>query len=317
SKAFAKQFMLRHAIPTASYCEFGAADLHEATKYLDSQSLPIVLKADGLAAGKGVIICADRDVAKKEISEMLAGKFGDASAKVVVEAFLDGLEFSVFAVTDGESYRLLPVAKDYKRIGEGDTGLNTGGMGSISPVPFVDQAMMDKVEERIVRPTIAGIKSDGLDYKGFLFFGLIEVDGDPFVIEYNCRMGDPETQSVFPRIQNDLLELCIKIANRGLKDTRIDIDAKTVATVVMVSGGYPGSYEKGKPIEGLNNVENSLVFHAATKNENGQLLSSGGRVLAITSYGQNMKEALAQSYNQIKRISFDDAYYRADIGFDL
>ncbi len=317
SKAYAKEFMGRHGIPTAAYREFSSGQLKAAHTYIRAQSLPIVLKADGLAAGKGVIICNSHDEAIKEIGEMLSGKFGSASAKVVIEEFLNGIEFSVFAVTDGRSYQLLPIAKDYKRIGEGDTGLNTGGMGSISPVPFVDKQLMQKVEERIVQPTIQGISNEGLDYRGFLFFGLIEVNGDPYVIEYNCRMGDPETQSVLPRIQTDMMEICLAVAQGKVKNLKITFDSRTVASVVMVSGGYPGRYEKGKEIMGINGVSDSLVFYAGVKKEGQKLLTSGGRVLAVTSFGSDMSQAIQTSYQQIQQISFDGAYYREDIGFDL
>ncbi|MEL6140503.1 MAG: phosphoribosylamine--glycine ligase [Bacteroidota bacterium] len=318
SKAYAKKFMAEFDIPTAGYREFLPDTLEEGIAYLENQPTPIVLKADGLAAGKGVVILDDRDAAKQELIAMLSGKFGVASEKVVIEEFLSGIEFSVFVATDGEDYHLLPVAKDYKRIGEGDTGLNTGGMGSISHPPFVDQAMMEKVEEQIIKPTITGIKARGLDYRGFIFFGLISVAGEPKVIEYNCRMGDPETQSVFARLKSDLVELCLAIADGSVKKTSLEIDERQVATVVLVSGGYPGAYEKGKEIVGIEQITDSLVMHAGTKrNESGQLLTNGGRVLAVTSYGKTFQEALTISNMNAAKIQFEGANYRQDIGFDL
>lgn len=318
SKAFAKAFMAEFGIPTAAYREFTPDTLEEGLAYLAGQPTPIVLKADGLAAGKGVLILDDVAEAQHELRSMLEGKFGEASQRVVVEAFLKGIEFSVFALTDGQHYRLLPVAKDYKRVGQGDTGLNTGGMGSVSHPPFVDEALMQKVEERIVKPTIAGIQARGLRYKGFVFFGLISVEGEPYVIEYNCRLGDPETESVIPRLRSDLAELCLATAEGWLHETTLDIDERAVATVMLVAGGYPGDYEKGNPISGLDQAEGSLLFHAGTKaNEAGEVLSNGGRVLAVTSYGQDFREALAISLRNAGRIQFKDQYYRPDIGFDL
>lgn len=318
SKAYAKAFMQEFNVPTAGYREFTAAQLDEAMDYLAEIPTPIVLKADGLAAGKGVVILNDRAAAQSEMREMLGGKFGAASAKVVVEEFLDGIEFSVFVLVDGNSYRILPVAKDYKRIGEGDTGLNTGGMGSVSNPPFVDAALMQKVEEQVVIPTVAGLKARKLDYQGFVFIGLIRVDGEPKVIEYNCRMGDPETQSVFARTKNDLVELCWNIAAGKLAETEVEIDERQVATVVLVSGGYPGSYEKGKVITGLEDISGSLVFHAGTTyNAAGELVTNGGRVIAVTSYGTTFEEALAKSNENAAKIKFAGVNYRRDIGFDL
>ena len=317
SKSFAKRFMQKYGIPTADYAEFSKENLDEGIHFLNSQSLPIVLKADGLAAGKGVLICHDRKEAIREFNDMLNGKFGSAGEKVVIESFLSGIEFSVFVITDGIDYKILPVAKDYKRIGEGDTGLNTGGMGSISPVPFVDKTLMEKVEKTIIIPTIEGIKKEGLEYIGFIFFGLILVEGNPMVIEYNCRMGDPETQSVFPRLKNDLVELCKATGQNRLSKLNIDIDPKTVASVVLVSGGYPGKYEKGKVISGLNKVMGSLIFHAGTIEEDQQVKTNGGRVLAITSFGNDIPSALQTSTHNIEKLHFDGMYYRRDIGFDL
>ncbi|MCB0685000.1 MAG: phosphoribosylamine--glycine ligase [Saprospiraceae bacterium] len=317
SKAFSKAFMHRHHIPTAAYREFTADTLEEGLTYLDNLSLPIVLKADGLAAGKGVIICQDRAEAKEEFNDMLKGKFGKASEKVVIEEFLDGIEFSVFVLTDGTHYKILPVAKDYKRIGEGDTGLNTGGMGSISPVPFVDADLMKKVEQTIIQPTVAGITRDGLEYKGFIFFGLINVSGRPMVIEYNCRMGDPETQSVLPRLQNDLIDLLLATANGSLDQHSIVTDPRTVASVVMVSGGYPGAYQKGKVITGMKLFEDGMLFHAGTKLSEEGIVTDGGRVLAVTSYGTSIGDAVSKSRSRAEKISFEGAYFRRDIGFDL
>ena len=318
SKVYAKEFMEEFNIPTAGYRMFSAATLSEGLDYLDTRQPPIVLKADGLAAGKGVVILNDVGEAKAELEEMLSGKFGAASEEVVVEDFLEGIEFSVFVQTDGKDYCVLPVAKDYKRIGVGDTGPNTGGMGSVSHPPFVDSNMMAKVEQRIIKPTMEGIKARQLDYKGFIFIGLISVEGEPFVIEYNCRMGDPETQSVMARLDSDFLELCLKTANGGIAQSTVSIDSRQAATVVLVSGGYPGSYEKGKLILGLDAVEGSMVFHAGTKqNEAGEIVTNGGRVLAITSYGDTFQEALTQSYANARKIHFAGSNYREDIGFDL
>ncbi|MEM7575109.1 MAG: phosphoribosylamine--glycine ligase [Bacteroidota bacterium] len=317
SKAYAKAFMADLDIPTAGYQQFTADTLDAGLAYLDQQPLPIVLKADGLAAGKGVLILHDREEAKTELKAMLDGKFGAASTQVVVEAFLDGIEFSVFVVTDGVDYQVLPVAKDYKRIGEGDTGPNTGGMGSVSHPPFVDAAMMQKVESRVIQPTIAGLQAKKLDYRGFIFIGLISVKGEPYVIEYNCRMGDPETQSVFARLDSDLLDVCQRIAQGGLGKLELKTDPRQVATVVLVSGGYPGSYEKGKVISGLDQVKDSLVFHAGVKEADGQFLTNGGRVLAVTSYGETFEAALALSNANAAKVQFEGVNYRRDIGFDL
>ncbi|MEO1623843.1 MAG: phosphoribosylamine--glycine ligase [Bacteroidota bacterium] len=317
SKAYAKTFMQDYNIPTAAYQDFTSDQLAEALAYLDTLQPPIVLKADGLAAGKGVLILSDREQAKKELTDMLGGKFGQASERVVVEDFLQGIEFSVFALTDGTDYRLLPIAKDYKRIGEGDTGLNTGGMGAVSPVSFVDEALMQKVEEQIVRPTIQGIKEKGIDYQGFVFFGLIKVDDSPYVIEYNCRMGDPETEVVIPRLKNDLMELLIATAKGRLSEQQIQIDERAATTVMLVSGGYPGAYEKGKAISGLEFLDNSIVFHAGTRQNGDQLQTNGGRVLAITSYGENFRQALMQSNANAAKIQFEGKYFRKDIGLDL
>lgn len=317
SKAFAKEFMREFVIPTAAYREFKAADLQDGLAYIENQTPPIVLKADGLAAGKGVVILEDIEAAKKEYQDMLAGKFGAASETVVIEQFLKGIEFSVFVVTDGKDYKVLPVAKDYKRIGEGDTGLNTGGMGSVSPVSFVDDAMMQKVENRIIKPTIKGIQERGMNYKGFVFLGLIVVDNDPYVIEYNCRMGDPETQSVFARLDTDLVELCKATAEGRLKEVEIKTDERAAASIILVSGGYPGSYEKGKAIAGLEKVQNSLVFHAGTKKADSEVVTNGGRVLAITAYGSHFKDALKIALADAEQVKFDGKYNRSDIGFDL
>ncbi len=317
SKAYAKAFMQEFGIPTAAYREFTAATLAEGLAYIDQQTPPIVLKADGLAAGKGVLILEDRETAKQEFSAMLDGKFGAASSKVVIEAFLSGIEFSVFVLTNGKDYQILPIAKDYKRIGEGDQGLNTGGMGAVSPVPFVDDALMQKVEERIVKPTITGLQVRGITYEGFIFLGLIKVGDDPYVIEYNCRMGDPETEVVMPRLQNDLLDLFEAMANDSLGDMAVNIDARAATTVMLVSGGYPEAYEKGKSMSGLENANDSLLFHAGTRSGEGTVLTNGGRVLAITSYGADFHQALAISNKNASLINFDGKYYRRDIGFDL
>lgn len=318
SKDFAKAFMSRHRIPTAKYGTFDANTLTEGLRFLDAMKGPYVLKADGLAAGKGVLIISDLQEAKKELEEMLIGaKFGEASAKVVIEQFLDGIELSVFAITDGESFKLLPEAKDYKRIGEGDTGLNTGGMGAISPVPFADAAFMDKVLNRVVIPTIKGLKAENITYNGFVFFGLINVKGDPYVIEYNCRMGDPETEVVMPRIKSDILDLFEGVATHTLSERDIQFHDKSAATVMMVAGGYPGDYKKGETIYGLNSITDSMVFHAGTLSDGPSVVSNGGRVLAVTSYGKNLESALERSYESISQISFQDAYYRRDIGKDV
>lgn len=317
SKAFAKAFMDDQDIPTAAYREFTVDQLEDGLQYLEEQPAPYVLKADGLAAGKGVLILDDLLEAQAELRAMLEGKFGEASATVVVEEFLSGIEFSVFVFTDGVDYKILPVAKDYKRIGAGDTGLNTGGMGSVSHPPFVDEVMMQKVEERIVKPTIEGLQQHQLGYRGVIFIGLISVEEEPFVIEYNCRMGDPETQSVFPRLKTDLVELCRATADGTLKDIAIEMDERSVASVILVSGGYPGSYEKGKVITGIDKVTDSLIFHAGVRAEGDQLFTNGGRVLAVTSYGNNFRDALNTSLANAAKIEFDGVYYRQDIGFDL
>ena len=317
SKSFAKEFMQKRHIPTAAHREFGSAQLEEGLRYLTGRKPPIVLKADGLAAGKGVLICGSVAEAKDELKAMLGGKFGAASSTVVIEEFLDGIEFSVFALTDGQSYKLLPVAKDYKRIGEGDTGLNTGGMGAVSPVSFVDQALMEKVETRIVQPTIQGLSEERMDYCGFVFFGLISVNGDPFVIEYNCRMGDPETEVVLPRLQSDLVELMLAADKSTLDEVQLIEDPRAAATVILVSGGYPEDYEKGKTIAGLDEVEGSIAFHAGTKLEDGQVKTNGGRVIALTSYGVEFRAAVAASLENAEKVQFEGKYYRKDIGFDL
>lgn len=317
SKAFAKEFMREFVIPTAAYEEFKAEDLRDGLAYIESQTPPIVLKADGLAAGKGVVILDNIEDAKREFQDMLAGKFGAASETVVIEQFLKGIEFSVFVVTDGKDYKVLPVAKDYKRIGEGDTGLNTGGMGSVSPVSFVDDEMMRKVENRIIKPTIHGIQERGMNYKGFIFLGLIVVEGDPYVIEYNCRMGDPETQSVFARLNTDLAAMCEATAAGRLKEIEINTDERAAASIILVSGGYPGSYEKGKAISGLEKVEGSLIFHAGTKNSNGTVVTNGGRVIAVTAYGPDFRDALKTALSDADKVAFEGKYNRSDIGFDL
>ena len=317
SKAYAKRFMARHQIPTAAYQEFTQDTLEAGLAFIEQQSPPIVLKADGLAAGKGVLILSDHTTAKTELHAMLEGKFGAASEQVVIEQFLDGIEFSVFVLTDGESYQLLPIAKDYKRIGEGDTGLNTGGMGAVSPVPFVDEALLQKVEERIIQPTIRGLKAEQINYRGFIFFGLIKVGNDPYVIEYNCRMGDPETEVVIPRLKNDLVALFKATAEQELKGIEIEIDQRAATTIMLVSGGYPEAYEKGKAISGVDAVKDSIVFQAGTKKENSQLLTNGGRVIAVTSFGADFREALALSGKNADLIEFEKKYFRTDIGFDL
>jgi len=319
SKAFAKAFMQQYSIPTAAYREFTSEQLDEAVDYLRSEAkAPYVLKADGLAAGKGVVICEESGQAVEEMKAMLSGKFGAASSKVVVEEFLSGIEFSVFVLTDGKNYKILPVAKDYKRIGEGDTGPNTGGMGAVSPPPFVDATLMDKVEKRIIQPTIQGLQERQMAYHGFIFFGLIEVGGEPFVIEYNCRLGDPETEVVLPRLRNDLVELFVAMHEGSLDAVRIEEDPRAAATVILASGGYPGSYEKGKIITGLDRVEGSIVFHAGTKRTaDGTIVTSGGRVMAITSLAPDFRQAIATSNANAERILFEGKYFRKDIGFDL
>ena len=318
SKDFAKAFMNRHSIPTAKYATFTIENLEEGLTFLKNMKSPYVLKADGLAAGKGVLIIHDLDEAQAELKSMLQHeKFGEASKKVVIEQFLDGIELSVFIVTDGHSFKLLPEAKDYKRIGEGDTGPNTGGMGAISPVPFADAAFMDKVHNRIIVPTVKGLKSEGIVYKGFVFFGLICVKGDPYVIEYNCRMGDPETEVVIPRLKSDILDLFEGIASNTLSERDIQFIDKSAATVMMVAGGYPDVYEKGKQIYGLNSVVDSLVFHAGTIADGPSVLTSGGRDLAVTSYGKNIEVAIEKAYEAVSKISFEGAYYRKDLGQDV
>ncbi len=318
SKEFAKEILVRHQIPTAAYDSFTKETVEKGCDFLATLSPPYVLKADGLAAGKGVLIIADLAEAKTELRNMLIGeKFGTASAKVVIEEFLDGIELSCFVLTDGKSYKILPTAKDYKRIGEGDTGLNTGGMGAVSPVPFADEILLEKIETRIVKPTVEGLRKDNIVYKGFIFIGLINVDGEPIVIEYNVRMGDPETEVVIPRIKSDLVQLFLAIANETLSETALEIDERTAATIMVVSGGYPEDYEKGKIINGIENVTDSLVFHAGTKSESGNILSNGGRVLAVTSFGDNFESAIKKSYQNINKLNFDKMYYRKDIGFDL
>ncbi len=316
SKDFAKQFMARHNIPTARYLAVTSDTFDEGVEFLKTLNSPYVLKADGLAAGKGVLILDDFEEACNELRMMLGGKFGSAGDTVVIEEFLSGIELSVFVVTDGSGYMILPEAKDYKRIGEGDAGLNTGGMGAVSPVPFAGEMFMKKVRDQIIIPTVEGLQSDGIDYKGFIFFGLIEVNGDPYVIEYNVRLGDPETEVVIPRLQNDLVEIFQAVAKGRLSGLAPVINSQTAVTVVMVSGGYPGSYEKGKNILGLDRVEDSIVFHAGTTHNNG-IVTSGGRVLAITSLGSSMDEALGKSYKNTEIINYENKYFRKDIGFDL
>lgn len=317
SKERAKEFMALYDIPTAAYESFDFESLHAGKNFLETLNPPYVLKADGLAAGKGVLIIDDLKEAKQELENMLSGKFGAASKKVVIEEFLDGIELSVFVLTDGENYKILPTAKDYKRIGEGDTGLNTGGMGAISPVPFADETLMQKIEERIVKPTVKGIKQESIDYKGFIFIGLIKVNEEPYVIEYNVRMGDPETEVVLPRLKSDLIDLFQKTWESKLDEASLKIDERAAATVMTVSGGYPESYEKGKVISGLNDIHDSIVFHAGTSIKEGQIVTSGGRVIALTSFGKDYKEALKKSYQNAEKLQFDKIYYRKDIGFDL
>ena len=317
SKEFAKMFMQKYGIPTAKYLSITAENISEGEKFLESVNPPYVLKADGLAAGKGVLILDNLDEAKRELRNMLGGKFGSAGSKVVLEQYLDGIECSVFALTDGKSYVLLPEAKDYKRIGEGNTGLNTGGMGSVSPVPFYDADFARKVEERIVKPTINGICAEGMNYRGFVFFGLMNVNGDPYVIEYNVRMGDPETESVMLRIKSDLVDLLEAAAKRELAGKSVEFDSRAAATVMMVSGGYPEAYEKGKAISGLEKVKLSVCFHAGTAVSGNDVVTSGGRVIAVSSYGNTIFSALETSYSSLKNISFDKCYYRTDLGFDL
>lgn len=318
SKEFAKEFLVKHNIPTAAYGSFTKETLEKGQKFLETLSPPYVLKADGLAAGKGVLIIQDLEEAKAELKNMLVDeKFGQASSKVVIEEFLDGIELSCFVLTDGKSYKILPTAKDYKRIGEGDTGLNTGGMGAVSPVPFADAVLLEKIENRIVKPTIDGLQKDGIEYKGFVFIGLINVKNEPMVIEYNVRMGDPETEVVIPRLTSDLVELFLAVADEKLDQVSLEVDSRSATTIMVVSGGYPEDYEKGKAISGIENVIDSIVFHAGTKTVDGQVVTNGGRVLAVTSYGDNFKEAIQKSYQNIDKLKFEKMYFRKDIGFDL
>ena len=318
SKKFAKEFMMRHNIPTAQYKDFTKETLEEGFAFLESLLPPYVLKADGLAAGKGVVILNDLKEAKKELSEMLSNqKFGEASSKVVIEEFLDGIEMSCFVLTDGKHYVNLPSAKDYKRIGEGDTGLNTGGMGAVSPVPFADGDFLEKIKNKVIKPTIEGLQKDGIDYQGFIFFGLIKVKDEPYVIEYNVRLGDPETEVIIPRLKTDLLEIFEAASSKKLNEIKVEFEERSATTVMLVSGGYPEDYEKGKIISGIENVKDSIAFHAGTALKDDKIVTNGGRVIAVTSYGKDFKKALKQSYQSIEHITFDEMYFRRDIGFDL
>jgi phosphoribosylamine--glycine ligase len=318
SKEFAKQFLVKNNIPTAAYDSFTSETVEQGCAFLETLQAPYVLKADGLAAGKGVLILQDLEEAKTELRNMLVhAKFGLASSKVVIEEFLDGIELSCFVITDGKNYKILPTAKDYKRIGEGDTGLNTGGMGAVSPVPFADEILLEKIENRIVKPTVEGLQKDNIEYKGFIFIGLINVKGEPIVIEYNVRMGDPETEVVIPRLTSDLVEMFDAVAHEKLNEYELEVDPRSATTIMVVSGGYPEAYEKGKIISGIETLSDSIVFHAGTKLENGAIVSNGGRVLAVTSYGDHFNEAIKKSYQNIDKLHFDKMYFRKDIGFDL